>query len=88
MKKDDLKIHKLDVSGVKCGQVSSGHYIPEDIMSGSFRNKDAQDPDKNNWFTFPEKGTITLFENGVVEKNWIDDSGQEHIYTDITRVKE
>ncbi len=26
MKKEDLKIHKLDVSGVKCGQVCSGFY--------------------------------------------------------------
>lgn len=41
----------------------------------------------NDLFTFPEKGTVTLSHNRLVEREWIDENGERRTSTDITRMK-
>ena len=41
----------------------------------------------NDLFTFPEKGTVTLSHNRLVEREWTDENGERRTSTDITRMK-
>ncbi len=40
-----------------------------------------------DFFTFPEKGTITLTDNRIVCKEWDDEDGEHRTSTDITRMQ-